>query len=128
MRDAGLAVISIVDDDASVRGATRSLLRSFGYQADAFESAELFLNSGALQGTDCLIVDVRMPGIDGLELQRRLNIAESRVPIIFISAHDDGPARQKAIEGGAVDFFRKPFDAKALVAAIETSQRGMEQR
>ena len=67
-----------------------------------------------------------MPGIGGLELQGRLNRAESRVPIIFISAHDDGTARRKAMDAGAVDFFHKPFDAKALMAAIETSEREMK--
>ena len=128
MRDRALASISIVDDDESARGATRSLLRSFGYRVEAFASAESFLESGALQGTACLILDVRMPGISGLELQERLNLAESRVPIIFISAHDDGTSRRKAMEAGAVDFFRKPFDAKALLAAIEASHRAMENK
>ena len=119
-------LVSIVDDDVSVRRSTRRLLHSAGLRAEAFASAELFLESGALQATDCLILDVRMPGIGGLELQGRLNVAESRVPIIFISAHDDGAARRQAMAAGAVVFFRKPFDAKALGAAIETSQRGME--
>ena len=120
-------MISIVDDDASVRAAMKTLLRSFGYKVETFASAELFLESGVLESTGCLILDVRMPGMDGLELQRRLNVAESRVPIIFISAHDEKAQRQQAMDAGAADFFRKPFDANALVAAIESSRGGHEE-
>src|ERR1700737_4522401 len=76
-------MISIVDDDESIRAATKTLLRSVGYDVETFASAELFLDSGALRKTECLILDIRMPGIDGLELQRRLNAAESPVPIIL---------------------------------------------
>jgi FixJ family two-component response regulator len=85
----GVAMISIVDDDESVRAATKSLLRSAGYQVETFASAELFLESGVLRETQCLILDVKMPGMDGLELQRRLYKAETRVPIIFVTAHGD---------------------------------------
>src|SRR3984893_11844758 len=119
--------ISIVDDDESIRRATRALLRSVGYQVETFPSAELFLESGALRETDCLVLDVRMPGIDGLELQRRLNAAESLVPIIFVTAHDDRTHRKKAIDAGAVDFFRKPFDANAFIGAIQVAL-GRERR
>jgi FixJ family two-component response regulator len=116
-------MISIVDDDESIRAATKALLRSFGYEVETFASAELFLASGALRQTECLVLDVRMPGIDGLELQRRLNSAKSRVPIVFVTAHDDRAHRNKAMEAGAVNFFRKPFDANVFVAAIRVALR-----
>jgi FixJ family two-component response regulator len=115
--------ISIVHDDESIRRATRALLRSVGYQVETFASAELFQESEALQETDCLVLDVRMPGIDGLELQRRLNAAQSHVPIIFITAHDDKSNRTTAMDAGAVNFFHKPFEANAFVAAIQAALR-----
>jgi FixJ family two-component response regulator len=115
--------ISVVDDDESIRSATRGLLRSVGYQVETFASAELFLESNAVRETDCLILDVRMPGIDGLELQRRLNDAQSRVPIIFVTAHDDNSSRTTAIGAGAANFFYKPFEANAFVAAIQAALR-----
>ncbi len=112
--------ISVVDDDESVRDAAKTLLRSVGYSVRTFASAEGLLNSGALGETECLILDVRMPGIDGLELQRRLNAEGFRVPIIFISAHSDGPLRRQVIEAGAVDLLNKPFAASTLLANVET--------
>jgi FixJ family two-component response regulator len=116
-----LGAISVVDDDESVRSATGSLLRSVGYDVRTFASAELFLEAGALQETDCLVLDVRMSGIDGLELQRFMNEAKSRVPIIFVTAHDNKANREKAIAAGAVSFFDKPFSAAAFVTAIQTA-------
>jgi FixJ family two-component response regulator len=116
-------LISIVDDDESIRAATKSLLRSLGYQVETFASAESFLDSGALARTECLILDVRMPGMGGLELQRQLNAMESPVPIVFITAHYDEMNQKQASEAGAVDFLRKPFDANTLMAAV---QRGLE--
>ena len=113
--------ISIVDDDESIRRATSGLLRSVGYQVEAFASAELFLEADALRETDCLVLDVRMPGIDGLELQRRLNAAKSHVPVIFVTAHDDKSHRTAATDAGAVNFFHKPFEANAFVAAIQAA-------
>ena len=127
-----LGAISVVDDDESVRTATEALLRSIGYEVKTFASAELFLESGALRETECLVLDVQMPGIDGLELQRRLNEARCGVPIIFITATEEGTHRQRAIEAGAVNFFRKPFDATAFLAAIRSvlwpspTQRGLQ--
>lgn len=115
--------ISIVDDDASIRGAIKALLRSGGYHVEAFASAELFLASDAIRETSCLVLDLRMPGIDGLELQRRLNAAQSRVPIIFITAHGDNLHRATAMDAGAANFFHKPFEAAAFVAAIEAALR-----
>jgi FixJ family two-component response regulator len=77
------------------------------------------LASGAVRETECLVLDARMPGMDGLELQRRLNQGQSRVPIIFVTAHDDAANRRRAIEAGAVDFFRKPFNAIAFLASVQ---------
>lgn len=113
--------ISIVDDDESIRLATRALLRSVGYHVETFASAELFLESDALRESACLVLDVRMPGIDGLELQRRLNAAQSHVPIIFVTAHDDQALRKTAIDAGAASFFHKPFEANAFVGAIQAA-------
>lgn len=121
-----VSLISVVDDDESVREATKTLLRSVGYQVQTFASAENLLNSGALGKTECLILDVRMPGIDGLELQRRLNAEGFRVPIIFITAHGDGLLRRRVIEEGAVDLLDKPFDASTLLETVETALRGHE--
>jgi len=110
--------ISVVDDDESVREAIYDLMDSMGLRTEVFSSAEEFLNSGRLHDTTCLIVDVRMPGMSGLELQSHLNAAGSQVPIIFISAHDDGEAQSRALEAGAVDFLKKPFSEDALLRAL----------
>jgi CheY-like chemotaxis protein len=112
-------LISIVDDDESVRAATQTLLRSASYQVRAFGSADELLNSECLGAIDCLILDVRMPGIDGLELQRRLRASGSTVEIIFISAHDDAMVRQKAMAAGAREFLCKPFDGGTLLSILE---------
>lgn len=111
-------LISIVDDDESVRDALKSLLDSMGFHAEVFASGEAFLNSPDISHTDCLIADVRMPGMSGLQLQDRLNATNSSIPIIFISAHDDGDARARGLRAGAVDFLKKPFSEDALVRAI----------
>jgi FixJ family two-component response regulator len=120
------AVVSIVDNDESIRDATKTLLRSVGYEVETFASAELFLESGALQGTQCLILDIRMPGMGGPELQGLLNAGESRIPIIFVSAHDEHGNRRRAIAAGAMDFFSKPFSADALVEAVRAAMRPAE--
>jgi CheY-like chemotaxis protein len=119
-----VSLILIVDDDESIREATKTLLRSAGYQAQTFASAESLLESGALGETECLILDVRMPGIDGLELQRRLNAEGVHVPIIFITAHDDAAVRRRAIAGGAINLLHKPFAAAELLATVQTAVRG----
>jgi FixJ family two-component response regulator len=111
-------LISIVDDDASVRDALRSLMDSLGYHAEVFASGEAFLNSPYVSQTNCLIADVRMPGMSGLELQDRLNASGAPVPIVFISAHDDGEARAQGLRAGAVDFLKKPFSEDSLLGAI----------
>src|SRR6266699_5821438 len=105
----GSTIISIVDDDESVRDAIKSLLKSIGFRVAVFASAEGFLHSGQLQATACLILDVRMPGMSGLELQRQLAAAQWRIPIIFITAHDEEAARAQVLQACVVDCLRKPF-------------------
>ena len=120
-------LISIVDDDESVRDSMKILLRSVGHRVATFTSAaELLLDSVALKKTECLILDVRMPGMDGLELQRRMNAAHSCIPIIFVTAHDDEIRRQQAIAAGAVDFLCKPYEASTLLAAVQGALSGRE--
>lgn len=111
-------LISIVDDDDSVREALKSLIDSVGFRSVVFCSGEEFLKSPFVSQTDCLITDVRMPGMTGLELQERLNAANSSIPIVFITAHDDADARTRALRAGAVDFLQKPFSEDALLGAI----------
>jgi FixJ family two-component response regulator len=107
-----------VDDDESVREATTSLLRSNRFTAETFSCAEEFLNSPLLVKTRCLLLDIRMPGMNGLELQRRL-VGEGRaIPIVFITAHEDQESRMEAMRAGAVDFLSKPFSEEALLKAI----------
>ena len=113
-----IPVISIVDDDESVRTALKSLIDSVGFREEVFGSGEEFLKSTALSQTDCLIADVRMPGMTGLELQERLHAANSSIPIVFISAHDDKDARARGLRAGAIDFLQKPFSEESLLGAI----------
>ncbi len=108
--------VSIVDDDESVREALKSLLRSVGLGVDAFASAEEFLNSDYQHNAACLILDVRMSRMSGLELQQQLASDNCRIPIIFITAHAfDKEARARALQSGAVDFLYKPFSEEALL-------------
>ena len=111
-------IVSIVDDDASVRRSTRRLLRSSGFRAEAFASAEEFLDSKSAGETACLILDLRMPGMNGLELQRRLSQNGNGVPIIFLSAHASEEEERSALSAGAVQFLRKPISKEALLNAI----------
>jgi FixJ family two-component response regulator len=113
-----MPLISIVDDDESVRQALKSLIDSVGFRAEVFDSGEKFLNSPYLSQTDCLIADVRMPGMSGLELQDRLSAAGRSIPIVFISAHDDKDARARGLRAGAIDFLQKPFSEDSLLGAI----------
>lgn len=112
-------VVAAVDDDHRVRASIQSVLESAGYEAVVFASAEAFLESGVLRQATCLLADVRLPGMDGLELQRRIRRARPQLPIIFIAAHDDEHIRQQALRDGAVDFLVKPFDAAQLLDNIE---------
>jgi len=113
-------VIGIVDDDESVRMAIRSLLRSLGFTVEMFSSAEDLLGSVRLDDIACLIVDVRLPGMSGVDLQRQLLAAQRKLPMIFISAHDDPAAQRQAVARGALAFLRKPFSEHALLDAIRS--------
>ena len=113
-----MPLISIVDDDEGIRQALKSLIDSVGFRAEMFDSGERFLNSPYLSQTDCLIADVRMPGMSGLELQDRLSAAGRSIPIVFISAHDDNEARARGLRAGAIDFLQKPFSEDSLLGAI----------
>jgi DNA-binding NtrC family response regulator len=114
------ALISIVDDDESIRKATKRLLESVGLQVEDFASAEDFLSSGRPEDSVCLILDIRLPGMSGLELQHELGTAGVEVPIIFITAHGDSQTRAQALEAGAADFLQKPFTEKALFKSINS--------
>ena len=115
------ARISIVDDDASMREAINTLISSIGFNVNEFFSAEDFLKSGEFEEIDCLVLDVRMPGLDGLELQRRLTAANINIPIVFITAHYSEEQRRIAMAAGAVAFLRKPFTEQELLDAIDAS-------
>ena len=114
-------LVAIVDDDDSVRGTLQELLRSAGFSSRAFESAEAFLGSGRQQETACLITDIRMPGMSGLELQARLNAERCRIPTVFITAHGDEEMRLQALRAGAVEFLSKPFDDEVLIECVRTA-------
>ena len=112
-------MISIVDDDESVREATRGLVRSLGYRAATFGSAEEFLTSERVHDTSCLIADVQMPGLSGLELQSHLIAEGHPMPMIFITAFPEARVRTQALEAGAFGFLSKPFDEENLIACLD---------
>jgi FixJ family two-component response regulator len=114
-------MIAIVDDDDLMRGALQGLLKSVGLPAQAFASAEEFLKSGQQRETGCLIADIRMPGMSGLELQAKLNAEACRIPTIFITAHGDEKMRMQALRAGAVEFMAKPFDDEELLESIRAA-------
>jgi FixJ family two-component response regulator len=114
-------IVSIVDDDDLVRSALQGLLKAVGLPALAFASAEEFLTSGQQHATACLIADIRMPGISGLELQAKLNSEHCRIPTIFITAHGDAKMRMQALRAGAVEFLAKPFDDVALIESVRAA-------
>jgi FixJ family two-component response regulator len=114
-----MPIISIVDDDASVRAATARLLSSLGFSAHAFASAKEFLLSPRLADTSCLITDVEMPGMTGVELQEHLIAHGNSTPMIFITAFPEDRVRERAIRAGAVDFLTKPFDESRLLECVE---------
>src|SRR5882724_10472084 len=117
----GEALVSIVDDDVSVRRSTRRLLRSSGLQAEAFASAEDFLQSGRVTETGCLLLDVSMPGMGGLELQRRLAETGRLIPIVFLSARASEEEERQGLQVGAASFLRKPVSKEALLHAIRAA-------
>ena len=113
--------VAIVDDDDSMREALGGLLKAVGFPAQAFASAEEFLKSGQQHQTSCLIADIRMPGMSGLELQARLNTERCKIPIIFITAHGDAKMRIQALRAGAVEFLSKPFDEEVLLESVRAA-------
>jgi len=114
-------LISVVDDDESMREAIRGLMKSLGYAAVAFASAEEFLSSCQIPRTSCLITDVQMPGITGLELHHRLLAAGKIIPTILITAYPDDSARERALGDGVVSYLSKPFDENDLPTCIRSS-------
>ena len=111
--------ICVVDDDGSVRIALKRLLNAWGFNVKTFKSAEDFLGSGLFQSFGVLILDVRMPGMSGLELQKRLTEKDSEAPVIFVSAYDDIQVRTTAMEAGAVAFLQKPVEERNLIDAVD---------
>ena len=114
-------LVAIVDDDDLMRSALQGLLKAVGLPAQVFASAEEFLNSGQQNQTACLIADIQMPGMSGLELQTQLNADRCRIPIIFITAHGDEKMRMQALRAGAVEFLAKPFDDEALLESVRAA-------
>ncbi len=114
-------MVVIVDDDESVRSALQGLMKVVGFPARSFASAEEFLESGQQHQTACLIADIRMAGMSGLELQAKLNAEHCRIPIIFITAHGDAKMRMQALRAGAVEFLAKPFDDEALLESVRAA-------
>jgi FixJ family two-component response regulator len=118
MTAAGAATVFIIDDDADVRAAIQDLLESVGMRSESFGTAEEFLRCKRPDGPTCLVLDVRLPGVNGLDFQRRLAEAGVQVPIIFVTGHGDIPMTVKAMKSGAVEFLAKPFQDRELLAAI----------
>jgi FixJ family two-component response regulator len=114
-------LVAIVDDDDLMRSALQGMLKSVGLPSQAFASAEEFLQSGEQHQTACLIADIRMPGMSGLELQAKLNAEHCRIPTIFITAHGDTKMRMQALRAGAVEFLAKPFDDESLLSSVRAA-------
>src|ERR1700730_10121059 len=119
--EAEVKLVAIVDDDELMSSALQGMLKSVGLRSQAFASAEEFLKSGQQQQTACLIADIRMPGMSGLELQAKLNAERCRIPTIFITAHGDARMRMQALRAGAVEFLSKPFDNQALIESVRAA-------
>jgi FixJ family two-component response regulator len=112
--------VTIVDDDQSVRDALSNLLESAGMRVDAFASAEDFVNSGRANKGTCLILDIQLPGMSGLELQHQLATGKNSIPIIFVTAHGEDRLREQVLQDGAVGFFCKPFSSEALLNTVNS--------
>src|SRR5262245_46226803 len=120
-------MVAVVDDDARMRLSIGNLLESAGHTAAVFSSAEEFVRAGPPAQTDCLVVDVRMPGMDGLQLQLLLKTIRPRLPVIFVTAHYDEGTRHRAMNEGAVNFLRKPFDGAELLRTVDECVRSDSQ-
>ncbi len=114
-------IVSIVDDDESLRRSLKNLLGSVGFRVETFASAEAFLQSIHQEQTGCLVLDLRMPGMNGFDLLRHLSGTGSRIPTVILTAHGDDDARQRSLQAGAVAFLTKPFDGNALLDAVRTA-------
>lgn len=119
-------LVSVVDDDESVRESLPDLLRQFGFAAEAFSSAEAFLGSDVLSTTNCLLLDIAMPGMSGPDLQLELRRRRLEIPIVFITAHEASAVRPRLLANGAVDCLAKPFSEAALVDALNAALRMRE--
>jgi len=119
MASANAATVYVVDDDASIRASIQGLLKSAGLRSEGLETAEKFLERKPLDGPSCLILDVRLPGINGLDFQQQLRNAGFHIPIIFVTAHGDIPMTVKAMKSGAVEFLPKPFGRQQLLDAVQ---------
>jgi len=131
MTSPGAPTVFIIDDDAAVRASIQDLLESLGLRSESFETAEQFLRSKRSDGPSCLVLDVRLPGVNGLDFQRRLADAGFQIPIIFITGHGDIPMTVKAMKSGAVEFLTKPFLDHVLLDAIDQAlerDRAMRQQ
>jgi FixJ family two-component response regulator len=132
MTDTDIAMVFVVDDDPQVRASIKGLLKSAGLRSECFETAEQFLQRQPLGGPSCLIVDVSLPGISGLDFQQKLKKKGLQTPIVFITAHGDIPMTVKAMKSGAVEFLTKPFEDQDLLGAVQqalandTARRGVE--
>jgi FixJ family two-component response regulator len=114
-------MVAVIDDDEAFRAALQRLLKSAGFSVRSFASAEDFLDSGQQHETGCLIADIRMPGMSGLDLQAKLNAEQCPIPTIFITAHGDETLRLQAMRGGAVTFLAKPFDGAILLESVRVA-------
>ena len=114
-------MVAVIEDDEPYRVAVQRLLKSAGFSVQSFSSAEVYLNSGQQHETGCLITDIRMPGMSGLELQSKLNSDHCAIPTIFMTAHGDEKMRLQAMRGGAVKFLTKPFDGETLLEAVRVA-------
>jgi FixJ family two-component response regulator len=115
--------IYVVDDDESIRRALKRLLRSMGYHAVTFDSAEEFMETSSCHGRGCLVLDIRLPGMTGLDLQEKLCSSGANYPVIFMTAHDNTQWQERAKKAGAVAYLRKPFDEQSLLNAIQLACR-----
>jgi FixJ family two-component response regulator len=114
-------LIAVVDDDELFRRSMERLLKSSGFRVETYESAEAFLHGGNLERTACAVLDMRLPGMSGLDLQQQLNVRTQPPPIMFVSAHDEPAMQASALRAGAIAFLKKPFEDTALIEAIETA-------
>jgi len=121
MVEDGGRVVCVVDDDASLRRSLRNLLMSVGFRVETFQSAEAFLDSVHHENTGCLVLDLRMTGMNGLDLLRHLAATGSRIPVIILTAHGDDETRQRSLQAGAVAFLTKPFQSATLLDAVRTA-------